>query len=82
MQSKMTGPLAVFDDSMTTPVDRPVTAIQIIEETTFSVLEFMFPAETQEGVAPTSVAFPPLFMLENVKSFQIADGSALVAFRS
>jgi hypothetical protein len=82
MTEQLVGPLAAFDGAMGAPSVRPVAIIEIIEDATFTVLEFMFATVEAGQAAFTAPTYPATMKLYNVKRFQLATGSILVAFRS
>jgi len=81
MLDLMTGPIAAFDGAMSAACTRKATCIEVVETAVFTTLELEFEAEETDQDALTALSYPPLFRLLNVKSFRLASGSILVAFR-
>jgi hypothetical protein len=77
------GPTDVFTGPMATAITRRVKSMKVITNVTFTSLSFIFTSGEAQAVNPaTSITYPALFEFENIKSFRLLTGSAIVVFYS
>jgi hypothetical protein len=81
MASPAEGFNAVFSGAMGAPVTRKCD-LQVLENAIFTTLVLSFTSSQAGQAATTAPTYPALMVLENVKSFQLASGSIIVAFAS
>ena len=79
MSSPAEGFNAVFSGAMGAPVTRTCD-LQVLQDAIFTVLVLGFTSNQAGQSATTAPTYPALIVLENVKSFQLASGSVIVAF--
>lgn len=80
MTDETTGPQDVFTGPMGAVVTRRVRSMTFLAASTFTSIAFMFPSGEATAAAPATPTYPALLEIENLKSFRLLTGSAIVTF--
>jgi hypothetical protein len=80
MQGPDAGPMDVFSGAMATAITRNIKKIEVIEDATFTTLDFMFPSGEAQAADPTDPTYPALTKLFDIKQFRLATGMVLATF--
>jgi hypothetical protein len=76
------GPTDVFTGPMASAVTRRVKSMKFITASTFTSISFMFTSGEALAASATAPTYPAILEIENIKSFRLLTGSAIVVFYS
>lgn len=80
------GPTELFTGPMADPIARKVKEIHCLADSTFTKLDFQFPAATLtlpvDPSDPSGVTFPALYIIGYVMNFQLLTGTIHVIYET
>lgn len=75
------GPTDLFTGPMASAINRRVKKMLIVTNATFTApLTFMYTSGEGQAVTASGITFPALLVLNDIKSFRLLTGTALVVF--